>query len=318
VARQLGPDVRVSFEVPVPRGPNPAQELASAELLRVAYPPGPVAAGDAEAFRRRGVLVARTPEGALASGASLSLIDPSGNRLAGGGIGWTLRYGVKLHDRKGRPSPLVVTHDLELLPSVPAPSTPAAQATSQGLALSWSPPAVEGEVRYNVYRSRPGEPWPETPLNGEPLSESSYLDGTAEVGERFLYQVRPSLAPGIPYREGEPSGTLEVVVEDRSAPSPPTSLVAVQEGPAVRLFWNPGRESDIAGYRLYRKIQGQDWVRVGPDSIESPSFLDVEIDTGQVLSYSVTALDGARPPNESDPSATVQIEIVPEPALENP
>lgn len=317
-ARQLGAEARVSFEAPAPRGSGLTQQLVLAEMLRVAYPPGPVPPSDPDAFRRRGVLVAQTQGEPLQSGARVTLRDPSLVQLAGHGVGWTLRYGVRVRDRKGRPSALVVARDLDPLLPAPAPVSLAARPTSTGLALSWSPPSVEGDLRYNVYRSRPAEVWPEAPLNIEPLADTAYLDTAVQVGERLVYQVRLSLAPGIPYREGEPSESLEVMVEDRIAPAPPAALVGVQEGKAVRLFWNPGRERDVAGYRVYRQIQEQDWVQVGPKLIENPSFLDVEIEPGQQLAYRVTAVDGAEPANESEPSETIRLEVVAEPEVVDP
>ena len=47
--------------------------------------------------------------------------------------------------------------------------------------------------------------------------------------------------------------------------------------------------------------------------VEQNSFLDTDVATGQRLSYRVTAVDLASPPNESAPSASVQQEVVAEP-----
>ena len=81
----------------------------------------------------------------------------------------------------------------------------------------------------------------------------------------------------------------------------------------MRLFWNPSAERDVGGYRAYRRLQGERWLRFGPDPVEQPTHVDREIAVGQRWSYRVTAIDRATPPNESDPSEPVEIEIVAEP-----
>ena len=136
------------------------------------------------------------------------------------------------------------------------------------------------------------------------------------VAENYLYSVRVALAESAPYREGEPSRPIEIRAEDRFPPAAPERLVAVQEGAAVRLFWDPNRERDLAGYRVYRRIGEGGWVLVGPDPVEKPDYLDSEVRIGQQLSYRVTAVDRAGPPNESGLSAAVELELQAEPGEE--
>jgi hypothetical protein len=86
----------------------------------------------------------------------------------------------------------------------------------------------------------------------------------------------------------------------------------VQEGSAVRLFWNPNEERDLGGYRIERSEQGQDWTRLGV--AESATFLDREIGAAQQLNYRVLAFDRSEPPNVSGPSAETPIKIAREAA----
>jgi hypothetical protein len=317
-ARQIGRRAVVGFDVPQPKGDKPSQQPVRAELVRVTYRPGFQPPADPDAFRRRGDLVGQIAADPMEPGSRLFLEDLQLGDLADGGIGWTLRYAVRVRDRRGRLSPLVITEDLELLESAPAPRELAVEPTADGVRLVWRPPEGEPAYTYNVYRSHPEMPWPEMPLNPAPLAANEYLDREVTTGERYTYTVRVSLSLEKPYREGEPSETREIVAEDRFAPAPPQGLVAVQEGPAVRLFWNPNPERDLAGYRVSRSVDGGAWSRVGPPTNETPSFLDHDVEVGRRVAYRVEAIDRADPPNVSEPSVTVEIAVVAEPVAPGP
>jgi hypothetical protein len=315
--RQIGRDAVAGVVVPEPRGPRDAQRPVRAELVRVSYPPGIEPRPDPNAFRRRGVPTGAVEAEPLVPGDALTLVDRTVDQLEAEGVGYTLRYGVRIRDRRGRSSPLVVTRDLRLLPSAPAPRNLRGEPTADGIRLSWEPPTEEGAFRYNVYRPTDRGPALDDPLNGRPLEETAYLDTTVTVGERYDYLVRVALAEGRPYREGMSSQLITLDAQDRFAPSVPTGLVAVQEGESVRLFWDPNPERDIRGYRLYRKRIGEgadsEWKRLGEDPIERPLYLDTDVRVGQRLEYRITAIDRADPPNESDPSEPQAVDVLAEP-----
>jgi len=313
-ARQLGDVIQVGITVPRTRGEKPGQQLAYAEMVRVTYPPGIDPPPDPDTFRRRGDVVARTPPGGeLPSGEWVNLEDHTVSAMEDSGLGWTLRYAVRLRDAKNRSSMLAVAADLVPLAVVPAPRDLTGDPTAGGVRLNWSPPEDEGSFTYNVYRTRLGDLWPNQPLNTEPLAVTEYLDGDVKVGRRYAYTIRVVLAPGPPYREGEPCTPFEVVAVDRFPPLSPSGLVVVQEGSAVRLFWDPNPERDLAGYRVWRMVEGEDWVLMGPDLVERNSHLDEEPVPGKLLSYRVHSLDRADPPNESGYSEVVALELLEEP-----
>jgi hypothetical protein len=313
MARQLGGEMLVSFRVPEPRGEKPARQPVRAELIRVAYPPGYEAQPDPSVFRRRGERVAILESDPLPSGELRRLIDGAAGELQDGGIGYTLRYAVRVRDRRGRSSPLVMARDLVPVAPLPAPTALQAEPSADGVRLGWRGPEAGEQLRYNVYRAAPGEAPPVRPLNAHPLIVTEYLDDTVTVGERYHYWVRVALAESAPYREGEPSRPLEIEAEDRFPPAAPERLVAVQEKSAVRLFWDPNRERDLAGYRVYRRIDEGEWSRIGPNPVEQPAYLDGEVVIGQLLSYRVTAVDRAEPPNESKLSNVVELVLQAEP-----
>jgi predicted small lipoprotein YifL len=313
-ARQVGRVTRIGFQLPTTRGPKPSQQLIRAELIRVTFPPGQEPSPDPDVFRRRGEDAGTLEGDPLTSDARLWMEDSDFAGLVDDGVGSSLRYGVRVRDRRGRSSPLVLANDVVLISSRPAPRLVSAEPTADGVRLTWEPPDVPGDLTYNLYRLDRPEAQPETPINAEPLTVTEYLDENAAVGQQYAYVVRVVLEPGRPYREGESSAALEVLTKDRFAPAPPRGLVTVQEGLAVRLFWDPNRERDLAGYRVYRKIEDGEWERIGPDVVGNALHLDDKVDVGQRLAYRVTAIDRADPPNESEPSEEKALVVLAEPA----
>jgi hypothetical protein len=310
-ARQIGSRVVVALTVPEPRGSQIAQQPVAVEILRVAYAPGLAAPVDAEAFRLRGEFVAGLERDPLEPGARLLVEDPSVAALERGPEGWTLRYAVRVRDRRGRPSPLVAATDLVMAADLPAPGAPGAEATADGVHLRW--PAAGDAAKFNVYRAREEGPFGERPLNPQPLSSPDYLDAEAQLGARYRYSVRQLAAEGAPPRESASSVETTVLAEDRFAPGKPDGLVAVQEGNAVRLFWSPNGERDLAGYRLYRRAGEGAWERIGPDPIVEPLFLDAGVSAGARVEYRVAAIDRATPANESAASDAIDVNVVADP-----
>lgn len=319
-ARQRGSAVQIGLRVPEVRGPRPGQQLLSVELVRVYFPPGGIPSTDPDVFRRRGELLASVEleDAAVAVPSRVTLLDPDLAAIPGHAVGYTLRYAIRLRDRRHRASPLVVAPDLVPLPDIAGPARLSAEPTADGMRLIWDPPPGAGDLGYNLYRAAEGDDWPWAPLNAAPLLETAYLDSEVRVGRRYVYSVRVALAPGKPYREGSPGPTRAVLADDRFPPARPTGLVAVQEGPVVRLFWDPNDERDLAGYRVYRSADGVHWNRIGPDPVERPDHADGAVRVGERWFYRVTAIDRNAPPNESEPTEPFEVQVRAEPDLGGP
>ena len=313
-ARQIGDRVEIALTVPQPRGSDPSQAVQRTEILRVAYPRGRTPPEEPDALRVRGDLVVAVEVAYGKPGDRIVIPDPSFQQLADGGIGWTLRYGVRVRDRRGRPSPLVVAKDLTTVPPVAAPRALHGEASADGVRLAWEAPEGTTAATYNVYRG-PADSrlLLERPLNVQPLGTLDELDATAEAGKVYRYEVRTVAAEGPPYRESVSSNVTIVDASDRFAPAPPSGLVAVQEGSAVRLLWNPGAENDLEGYRVYRRLGEGEFAGIGGAIVRQPSFLDTGVAPGTVVRYRVTAIDRAVPPNESAPSSEVELRVVADP-----
>ena len=151
-ARQIADRVEIALTVPEARGTGPSQAVQTTEILRVAYPPGRTAPAEPDAFRVRGEIVAAIDAEYGKPGERVVIADPSLSGLADAGVGWTLRYGVRVRDRRGRPSAIVVAKDVTTVPEVAAPTALAGQASADGVHLSWEPPEGVTAATYNVYR----------------------------------------------------------------------------------------------------------------------------------------------------------------------
>lgn len=307
-ARQIGSRIEVSFVVPEPRGPKPSQRPGLGELVRLEYGPGIRPPVDADAFRKRARTVATMTGDQLQHGKTVRIEDSTWTALEGGGVGWLLRYAVRVRDARGRASALVVAPDLVPVAPPTPPSALHAEATADGIRVVWQPPSGEGNFRYNLYRALGKEPFGDRPIDRDPLTSTDYLDTDVETGKTYRYEIRTTASDGPPYRESVSSAEIEVVAEDRFPPSAPTGLVAVQEGAGVRLFWNPNQEKDLAAYRVFRKIGDGDWSPLGAGPVREPLLFDDGVAAGQHAAYRVVAVDRAG--NESPPSEPVEIDVV--------
>jgi hypothetical protein len=314
-ARQLGDRVEIGLTVPQARGGGPSQAVSLTEVLRVAYPPGRTPPAEPDAIRVRGDVVLTVDAAFGKPGDRIVLFDPSVSELADRGIGWTLRYGVRVRDRRGRPSPLVVAKDLTTVEPAAAPRDLVGEASADGVRLKWEAAADTTGATYNVYRGPLNGTLSERPLNVQPLATLDDLDTTVEFGKTYRYVVRAVSAEGPPYRESASSNVAVVSATDRFAPAPPSGLVAVQEGSAVRLFWNPGPENDLDGYRVYRKSGDGPFAPINTAIVRQPSFVDSGVTAGTVVRYRVTAVDRAEPPNEGEPSIEVEVRVVADPGV---
>jgi hypothetical protein len=301
--RQLGSTAEISAAVPGPRGPAPEQALHRAELLRVDFPPGTKPPADPGVFTRRGAEVA-VSDGPFAPGGRVDLADPTLAALEPL-EGRVLRYAVRWRDARGRPSPLATAPDLVVAVPPEVPRGVVAEAVPDGIRVRWQPPAGGAPAGYNVYRARGGEPVDPLPRNAEPLKDTEYLDPEIVLGTSYRYLVRVVAAPGRPLRESASSAPVPVVAADRFPPGAPRDLVAVREGEQVRMFWAPGAEPDLAGYRVERQVGEGPWEPVA-DGLTQAQWLDPAPPPGTVA-YRVLALDRAEPPNVSAPSEPVQV-----------
>jgi PKD repeat protein/endonuclease I len=89
---------------------------------------------------------------------------------------------------------------------------------------------------------------------------------------------------------------------DNTAPAIPVGLNATPGSGQITLNWLDNSEGDLAGYRVYRSLDGFTFLEVSSGVIGASAFLDTGLSTGVTYFYRVTAEDTSG--NESLQSST--------------
>ena len=89
---------------------------------------------------------------------------------------------------------------------------------------------------------------------------------------------------------------------DHTAPNAPTGLTASVSTVAVTLNWTANTEPDLAGYRVYRSVDGAAFTQLTTSVLTTTTLTDAAAPTQVALTYQVVALDATG--NVSEPSAT--------------
>jgi hypothetical protein len=126
------------------------------------------------------------------------------------------------------------------------------------------------------------------------------VDDAAEYEKTYDYWLTPVTRVYSGHKllaefEGEESGPLEVVVHDVFPPATPEGLLAVAseipEKKFVDLIWSPNAETDIAGYNIYRREEGEAMARIGTAPRSMLSYQDTTVSTGRKYFYAISAVD---------------------------
>ncbi len=97
-------------------------------------------------------------------------------------------------------------------------------------------------------------------------------------------------------------------VGDETAPQAPQGVTSVATELSIRIEWNNNLEADLAGYWVYRSIDGGNFERLNTELLTETELTDTDVTLGVEYSYYVTAQDDAD--NESEASATVSDTLV--------
>jgi hypothetical protein len=86
---------------------------------------------------------------------------------------------------------------------------------------------------------------------------------------------------------------------------PPTGFVSRTGDQSVVLHWEPVRESNLAGYRIYRSLSRDGSFALQNSSlVKNPGFCDLDVTNGQSYYYQVAAV--TRASEESSPSTALE------------
>jgi len=225
-----------------------------------------------------------------------------------------VRYAVEILNSRERSAGLSNQVLIPIAPTIAPPEQLAAKIEADGVLISWVganvPAAPTGlTYRYRILRSPTGANAYIALADIEPESDGFYLDKTFAWETKYNYRITSVTlvhSQGINTAvEGDDSKATEIFTRDIYPPAQPTGLQAVfssvGQKPFVDLTWAPNMESDLAGYNVFRRVQGGEPIKLNQQLVPVPSFRDDSVVPGKTYLYSVSAVDARG--NESPHSA---------------
>ena len=188
-----------------------------------------------------------------------------------------------------------------------APEGVAALPGDQQVFLVWQPvtrhtdgTAVERDMKYQVMRSVSGKKFERL---GEPVADTSYVDQQVKNGVRYFYTIQSMMVLEDNLVNGGISKDVGVTPIDLEPPLPPLGIKVIQTGVGVKVFWEKSDADDLAGYRVYRRAAAKDsYEMIGEVESVYTLFVDTKASENKRYYYAVTAIDHAKPANESKKS----------------
>ncbi|MGA9460273.1 MAG: fibronectin type III domain-containing protein [Desulfobaccales bacterium] len=180
-------------------------------------------------------------------------------------------------------------------------------------ALRWSPvsrltngsPARDLKG-YLIYRREGSGAWSQ--ISPEPISQTAFQDVAVKNEVEYTYKVLAVRRLGGDLLASADSLLVSARPEKLTPPPPLLGLLAVPTSQGVELRWQPSPAPDVAGYRLYRRSPGEARaVKLTPELLTKPYFVDTGVQRGQTYYYYVTAVDNSPRANESLPSEEAEI-----------
>ena len=149
----------------------------------------------------------------------------------------------------------------------------------------------------------------------EPSARGAYLDKTFEWEKKYEYRITTvttvqthGISASVP---GDSSRLVEVFTRDIYPPAQPAGLQAVfssiGQKPFIDLTWAPNMEGDLAGYNVFRRVEGSQFEKLNKQLAQVSSFRDQNVEPGKRYIYSVSAVDLRG--NESPRSAEASEEV---------
>jgi hypothetical protein len=219
-------------------------------------------------------------------------------------------FGLRVKDRKDKESGFSSLKPL-IPKSVPLPPLDLqAMMRENNVAIEWkppeknidssTPPSVAG---YNVYRESENEEFHR--INTTLIEETSFVDRDFVYNMTYRYYVRASATRSSPYTESGNSKAVEMLTEDTLIPIAPTGLVAIAGENFVSLTWDSNKETDLAGYRVWRRSDSEEEFAAVTELIAENVYNDSKVEKNQRYIYAITALDVNG--NESQRSEAVSV-----------
>jgi fibronectin type 3 domain-containing protein len=178
--------------------------------------------------------------------------------------------------------------------------------------LAWETPSGpktgRGALSFNVYRRDPDGAYGVTPVNGSPIKGKTYRDLGVTNGRTYHYVVR-----ALESREGKTIESMDstevtAVALDLTPPAAPSVTMAFQAQDGIVIIWEPSPDSNLEGYRVYRRLETEHEPKLISPRLELKTmYVDDTFAPGLTYYYSVTAVDASMGQNESDFSRELKV-----------
>ncbi|WP_144393796.1 endonuclease [Pleionea sediminis] len=186
-----------------------------------------------------------------------------------------------------------------------APAAPQGLAATESeidIVLNWTANQEEDLAGYNVYRAAEGQSF--SLLNSALIEgTTTYSDSTAELGVAYQYYVT---AVDTSSNESSASDTISASIVD-NAPAQITGVTATADSDSIAVNWNANNEDDLAGYDVYRNLNGAGFSKVNTSLIVTTQYIDNDLSPGDSATYYVVAVDNAGNVSEQSASASASI-----------
>ena len=289
---------------------EPLTDLAGFLVQRAEIPAGET--GCPCAFEKVGYIDLEFPKDAVVQGKKVVWADKSGI------FGRRYVYKVLPVNKDGFSGEAAQTHPLNFLMPPGNITKVTANAGNGTVQLSWESASEDQGGRkmgdlagYNIYRHEKDVKG-QTLISRQPVKENNYTDTGLTNRKTYCYTVAGLRGKEQPLTEGEQSEEVCATSAKLQAPAPPTGLQTVPGEGVVMLSWEPSTDTDIAGYNLYRRAEGESAPKkLDAALIPNTTYTDREVSVGVKYIYYVTAMDNAVPPNESGASNTAEVTVQP-------
>jgi len=189
-----------------------------------------------------------------------------------------------------------------------APLGLVAEAGDRLVTLNWSASdSLAQKVSYQILRSDNGKKYKSI---GPPVVKTFFVDGSAVNGKTYAYKIRAIRHADDTAYPGLLSKPVSATPMDRTPPAPPFQVHSISTAEGVRIVWHGGSETDIGGYRIYRRSANKKIaIMIGESGSTGHFFTDKNLPVNDVVwYYSVTAVDQAEPANESEFSPEIKFD----------
>lgn len=286
------------------------------DIYRLTEPAGTNSSITEEEFASRSTLIATVP----ITDADFALKQMTfTDTLSFAGQPARIRYAIRFVNATGQKAGFSNFLVIEPTAKVAqAPQNLSPLVTQNSIDIRWSPPTRNIDdstpaniLGFNIYRI--DDKNAAKLLNKSPVTGTEFSDRNFEFEKNYSYFVRTvSLGANGEPLESADSGVLTVQPKDTFPPKAPEALTIAASPGTISIFFATNTENDIAGYRVYRSMDGNspksDWQLLTPQMLTTNTFQDTNVESGKTYFYYLTAVDKFG--NVSEMSETVS-ETVP-------